>query len=322
MAPLNLAVVSTPDLPCLGLLSKLPKNVTVTIGNSEEELRDAFSKADVLLNGMGGGNLFRSLFPRAQSVRWVHSFAAGVEGILSPELINNPVPLTNARGVFAETLGEFVVAAALFFAKDLRRMVRSQSAGKWDQFDVDILFHQSMGIVGYGAIGRAAAKRAKALGMKVFATRRRPELLKGDPLVDQGFAIEQRAEMMAKADYVVATAPLTPATRGLIGEKEIAAMKPSGVIMNVGRGPVIDENALVEALQENRIRGAVLDVFDKEPLPADHPFWRLENVLLSPHCADHTPGWQEDAMEFFIENFHRFVNGEPLKNIVDKEAGY
>ncbi len=322
MGSLNLAVVSAPNLPYLALLSKLPKNVTVTVGSTEEELRDAFSKADVLLNGLGGGSLFRAMFPQAQAVRWVHSLAAGVEGVLSPELLKSPVPLTNARGVFAETLGEFVVAAALFFAKDLRRMVRSQAAGKWDQFDVEVLFQQSMAIVGYGAIGRSAAKRAKALGMKVFATRRRPELLDGDPLVDKGFAVEQRAEMMAQADYVVATAPLTPATHGLIGEKEIAAMKTSAVIMNVGRGPVIDEKALITALQENRIRGAALDVFDKEPLAADHPFWRLENVLLSPHCADHTPGWMEDAMEFFLENFQRFANGEPLKNIVDKEAGY
>jgi phosphoglycerate dehydrogenase-like enzyme len=115
---------------------------------------------------------------------------------------------------------------------------------------------------------------------------------------------------------------LTPSTRGLIGEKEIAAMKSSAVIMNVGRGPVIDEAALVKALEENRIRGAALDVFDKEPLPAGHPFWGMDQVLLSPHTADHTEGWLNDAMEFFIANVHRFVKGEPLQNIVDKQAGY
>ena len=236
--------------------------------------------------------------------------------------MNSPVPLTNARGVFAESLGEFVIAAALFFAKDLRRMVRSQEAGKWDQFDVEVLYRQSMAIVGYGEIGRAAAKRAKAIGMKVYATRRRAELLKDDPVIDEGFSPERMTEMIAKSDYVVAAAALTPESRGLIGEREIAAMKKTAVIMNVGRGPVINEAALVSALQENRIRGAALDVFDKEPLPAGHPFWTMKNVLLSPHCADHTEGWLNDAAGFFVENFHRFAKGEPLQNVVDKKAGY
>ena len=201
-------------------------------------------------------------------------------------------------------------------------MVRSQEAAKWDQFDVDVLYKQSMAIVGYGEIGRAAAKRAKALGMKVYATRRRPELMKDDPVVDEAFPPARRAEMMAKADYVVAAAALTPETRGLIGPEELAAMKPSGVIMNVGRGPVIDEPALVEALQQGRIRGAALDVFDVEPLPVGHPFWKMDNVLLSPHSADHTEGWLEDAMQFFVDNFHRFHKGEQLQNVVDKQAGY
>jgi phosphoglycerate dehydrogenase-like enzyme len=147
-------------------------------------------------------------------------------------------------------------------------------------------------------------------------------LLKGDPLVDEAFSPDARAEMIAKADYVAAAAALTPQTRGLIGEKEIDAMKPTAIIMNVGRGPVIDEAALVRALKENRIRGAALDVFDREPLPPDHPFWKMDQVLLSPHCADHTEGWLNDAMEFFISNFHRFAKGEPLQNIVDKKAGY
>jgi phosphoglycerate dehydrogenase-like enzyme len=319
---MKLAVISPSNLPHLSLLKRLPAGVDVTIGNTPEELAGAVANADVLMNGMGTGDTFRTVFPQAQRLRWVHSLSAGVENILTPELLASHVPLTNARGVFAESLGEFVIAAALFFAKDLGRMRRSQAAGKWDQFDVEVLYRQSMAIVGYGEIGRAVARRAKAMGMKVYATRRRPELLKDDPLVDEAFSSNARAEMMAKADYVIAAAALTPETRGLIGEKEIAAMKPSAVIMNVGRGPVIDEAALVKALQENRIRGAALDVFDKEPLASDHPFWKMDQVLLSPHTADHTEGWLNEATEFFIQNFHRFVKGEPLQNIVDKKAGY
>src|SRR4029077_5632175 len=127
---------------------------------------------------------------------------------------------------------------------------------------------------------------------------------------------------LGRCDYVVAAAPLTPDTRGLIGEAEFAAMKPNAVVINVGRGPVIDEEAMVRALSKGRIKGAALDVFDHEPLPEGHPFYRLENVLLSPHCADHTPDWLDRAMQFFIAQFERLQKGEPLMNVVDKKLGY
>ena len=323
MARTKLVVITTPTTPHLELLKRLPSDVEVVIGFTVDELRDAIADADVILNGMNKGDQIKELFPAAKKVRWVHSLSAGVENIMFPELIESPVPLTNARGVFAESLGEFVIAAALYFAKDFPRMLRSQARGKWDQFDVDVLYRQSMAIVGYGEIGRAAARRAKALGMKVFATRRRPELLNDDPLVDEGFSVDRRKEMIAKADYVVVAAAITPETRGLIGAEEFAVMKPTAVIMNVGRGPVIDEAAMIRALEAKTIRGAALDVFDTEPLPEGHPFWNPENnVLLSPHTADHIEGWLADAVSFFVENFGRFYRGEPLQNIVDKRAGY
>jgi phosphoglycerate dehydrogenase-like enzyme len=257
--------------------------------------------------------------PRA---RWIHSRAAGLDTVLFPALVESPVPLTNGRGVFSESLGEFAVTAALYFAKDLRRMIRSQEAGVWEQFDIEPLEGSTMGIVGYGDIGRAIAKRAKALGMKVLALRRRPQQSAGDPLVDTVYPPERKLDMLAACDYIAAAAPLTAETRGMIGEPEFLVMKKNAVIMNLGRGPVIDEKALVSALEEGRIKGAALDVFDREPLPAGHPFYRLKNVLLSPHCADHTPGWLEDAMRFFLQQFERFRNGEPLHNIVDKKSGY
>jgi phosphoglycerate dehydrogenase-like enzyme len=128
--------------------------------------------------------------------------------------------------------------------------------------------------------------------------------------------------MLRASDYVAAALPLTPATRGVIGAPELAVMKPSAVLINVGRGPAIDEAALIWALERRRIRGAALDVFEREPLPEGHAFYRLENVLLSPHCADHTAGWQEQSMELFLRNFDRFRKGEPLTNVVDKRQGY
>jgi phosphoglycerate dehydrogenase-like enzyme len=141
-------------------------------------------------------------------------------------------------------------------------------------------------------------------------------------LVAETYTPERRLEMMARCDYVVAAAPLTRETRGMIGEAEFAAMKPTAVVINVGRGPVIHEEAMIGALSNGRIKGAALDVFDHEPLPTGHPFYKLENVLLSPHCADHTPDWLDNAMKFFIEQYERFRKGEPLLNVVDKKLGY
>jgi phosphoglycerate dehydrogenase-like enzyme len=236
--------------------------------------------------------------------------------------VESPALLTNGSGVFSQSLGEFVLASALFFAKDFRRMIRNQEAGVWAPFDVEELSGQTMGIVGYGDIGRACARRAHAMGMKVLALRRRPELSQGDPFVDRTYSFDGLLEMLPQCDYVVAAAPLTPATRHLINDAALAVVKKTAVVMNVGRGPVIDEAALIRALESGRIRGAALDVFEVEPLPAESPLYKLQNVLLSPHCADHTMDWLEQAMKFFVENFRRFAAGEALKNVVDKRAGY
>jgi phosphoglycerate dehydrogenase-like enzyme len=180
-----------------------------------------------------------------------------------------------------------------------------------------------VGIVGYGDIGRAVATRVRALGMRVLGVKRHgPPARNDDPLAERIYGPEGLIEMISRSDYVVVAAPLTPETMGLIGEPEIAAMKPDAVLINVGRGPVIEEAALVKALSEKRIKGAALDVFDTEPLPEGHPFYKLENVLLSPHCADHTPDWLDQAMRFFLAQFERFRKGEPLRNVVDKKLGY
>ena len=179
-----------------------------------------------------------------------------------------------------------------------------------------------MGIVGYGDIGRAAAAQAKGLGMQVIALRRQPDKSRADSLVDEVMGQSDILELMRRSDYVVVAAPLTPDTRGLVGAAAIGAMKPSGVLINVGRGPVVDEAGLLAALRSKSIRGAALDVFDQEPLPQDHPFYAMDNLLLSPHCADHTQTWVDDAMRFFITNLGCFSRGEALANLVDKRLGY
>ncbi|MBI4877251.1 MAG: D-2-hydroxyacid dehydrogenase [Acidobacteria bacterium] len=322
MPELTLLAIDDPLAPYLKLLAQLPDGVRIIVGREAEFFESGIGEADVVFAGLNTAGLVRQLWPRAGRLRWIHSLAAGVEGFLFPELVESPIPLTNARGVFRRSLAEFALAAALHFAKDLRRMTRSQQAGVWDSFDVEELHGKTMGIAGYGEIGRAVAELARAFGMRVLALRRRPELCGADPLVDAAFRPDQRVEMIAQCDYLAVSSALTPQTRGLVGAAEIAAMKPGAVLINVGRGPVVDEAALVEALRAGRIRGAALDVFNTEPLPAGHPFYSLENVLLSAHCADHTPGWLEMAMQCFIGNFHRFTRGEALDNVVDKRQGY
>lgn len=321
MKKMKLVVIGDPNAPQMRLLKQLPKEVAVVISDRFDNLRAALPQADVVLNGGFHGVLFRQVFPFATKAQWVHNMSTGVETILSPEVIASSIPLTNGRGVFNSILAEFVMAAALYFAKDFRRMIRSQAAGKWDPFDTSAVRGKTLAIVGYGNLGRETAKLASVFGMNVVALRRQGGS-NTDSHVSAMYTRDRLHEMLAVCDYLAIAVPDTAGTKGMIGEAELNVMKSEAVVINIGRGPVIDEAALIRALESNRIKGAALDVFDQEPLPEGHPFYRLENVLLSPHCADHLPGWVDMAMNKFLENFERFWRGEPLQNIVDKKAGY
>jgi len=307
----------------LAMLEELPPETSIAVGNSAEAFERTAPNANVIFNWSGSPALLREVFPMCPRVQWVHTRSAGLDGVLFPELVAHPAPLTNGSGVFSPSLGEFALAAMLYFAKGFRRLVQNQIAGVWEQFDIEMISGKTLGIVGYGDIGRAVATRARALGMRILAVKRHgPPLYNVDPLVDRIYSPENRKEMLELCDYLVVATPLTAETRGLIGEEEFAAMKPQAVIINIGRGPVIDEAAMVRALSERRIRGAALDVYDREPLAEGHPFYKLDNVLLSPHSADHTHDWLDLGMRFFVEQFERFSKGEPLRNIVDKKLGY
>jgi phosphoglycerate dehydrogenase-like enzyme len=319
----TILVLADPDDPHIAKLRRRLTGPKLVVGKTIRELSQAASEAHILFNWTGSLPLFREVFALCRSLRWVHSRNVGVEKTLFPELIESNVPLTNGVGVFSPALGEFVLGAILYFAKDFRRMIRNQLAGRWEEFDVTPIAGQTLGIIGYGDIGREIAKRVRPMGMKVLAVRRRPSATRAsDQLVEKVYPPEQRLEMIPRCDYVVVAAPLTPETHGMVGETEISAMKPSSVIINVGRGPIISEEALVDALRNNRIKGAALDVFDQEPLPAGHSFYKLENVLLSPHTADHTPDWLDNSIELFLEQFVRYQKGEPLLNLVNKKLGY
>jgi len=310
-------VLASGDDPQFAMLNDLPHTVCGDVSSCAQ----AAKNATVILQWSGSRELLRALFGMGKKVRWIHSKAAGLDKLLFPELVESEILLTNGRGVFSPSLGEFVLAVILYFAKDLRRMIRNQMAAVWEPFDVEEISGKTVGILGYGDIGRAVATRVHAMGMRVLATKRHVPA-SADLLVERFYKPEERREMMARCDYIVATAPLTEETRHMISDAEFAVMKSTAVVINVGRGPVIDEPALLRALTTKRIKGAGLDVFEHEPLPAGSLLYKLENVLLSPHCADHTADWQDQAMRFFLAQYARFEMGEPLENVVNKRLGY
>jgi phosphoglycerate dehydrogenase-like enzyme len=326
MAKPNVFVVCPPDHYVLRNLAPLREAAHIHVANEVASVEEHAKDAEIILySGLAGKAVsLREVWPYAKKVRWIHSLSAGVENVLFPELIDSAAIVTNARGVFKRSLAEFVVLGMLYFYKRVRRLVESQQAHKWDDFLVEWLPGKIIGIVGYGEIGRECAMLAKAVGVKVYATRRNVERSANDPILERVFAPARLREMLSEADVVVAAAPLTPQTRHMISEAEFNVMKSSAIVMNVGRGPVIDEAALIRALQSKKIAGAALDVFEVEPLPPDHPFYEMENVLLSPHCTDRTrdPDWLDLSMQCFVENFWRYTRGEQLENVVDKKAGY
>ena len=288
---------------------------------SDRSAGTAGRDAVAILHWSGTREMLREAFLQCAHLRWVHSRWAGLDSLLFPELVNSDVVLTNGKGVFSQSLGEFALTAILYFAKDLPRMRRNQLARTWAPFDVEMIADKVLGIVGYGDIGRAAATRAHALGMRILAARRHPPA-DSDALVERYYGMAELHEMLPNCDYIVIAAPLTEETRHMISSAEFAVMKPQAVVINVGRGAVVDEEALVRALREERIRGAGLDVFEREPLPEQSALWAMDNVLVSPHCADHTASWTQDAMRFFLEQHSRFEKNEPLLNPVNKRLGY
>lgn len=317
----KLLVIADPSAPYLKPLARVPAHMRVLVTDDPVKLSQAAPDADAILFAATKPPLLAGILPLAANTRWIHSLWTGVEAILTPEMVAHPATLTNGRGVFRWPLADWAMAAMLHFSFDLGRVIRQQQAGVWEPFLSNTVEGKTLGIVGYGSIGSAAATRAKGFGMKIAALRRKSGAAE-DGLVDQRYGPAQLHDLIGTSDYLLLATPVTPETRGMIGAAEIAAMKPSAVLINIGRGPVVDEAALIQALESGRIRGAALDVFTVEPLPAGHPFYRMTNVLLSPHTADRVEGFLGPPFEVFLENLERFLKGEPLEYLVDKHAGY
>lgn len=276
---------------------------------------------DVLVSSvrLGHGGV-RTLLAGWPSVRWLHLMSAGADSARIPPVLERDVLVTRTRGQHGPAVAEFAMAQVLAGAKSLRLLLERQARKEWVDFDPDVLTERTLVIVGYGEIGHEVARRARAFDLHVIGVRRAPRT---DDLADRVVGPEALHEVLGQADYVVLTAPSTPETRHMIGRAEIQAMAEHAYLVNVGRGSLIDEQALDDLLREGAIAGAFLDTFEKEPLPPSSPLWDNPRVVVTPHAAGLRGSTFTGArMEQFLDNVQRFANGEPLNNLVNMGLGY
>jgi phosphoglycerate dehydrogenase-like enzyme len=282
-------------------------------------------KADVYL----GFGIPRPLYLAAKRLRWVHSAAAGVGNALYAEMLAGDVILTNSAGVHAIPIAEYIVAGVLYFFRGLDISVEQQRRSEWNKLPFvgeESPLREVGGacvlIVGTGGIGSEAARRLSALGGRCVGVRRRTSLGAPDGF-ERVISFESIDAELPSADVVVLAAPLTEYTNGILSERRLDLLRPSAIVVNVARGALVDETALIERLRSGRIRGAALDVFQEEPLASDSPLWQLRSALVTPHVSPVSPGrfWARE-LDLFLDNWRRFVRGEPLRNLVDKQAGY
>ncbi len=272
---------------------------------------------------------------RAKKLRWAHSTFAGVDKSLFPELVDSDVILTRSGGTASIGIAEQVMGSLVYFARGMDLAVAAQAKRQWVRDQVgnvaDELFGATLGILGLGDIGCEIGRRAKAFGMRVVGLRRGEPAGRPGPraaegaereYVDEVYGPDGLAALLGEAKYVVLALPLTPETHHLMGTDQFAAMRDGAVLVNIGRGSLVDEPALARALVEGKLRGAALDVFEVEPLPADSPLWAFSNVLITPHTAGMNPSYLDRATDILCRNLHHLLNGEPLENVVDKKAGY
>ncbi len=302
---------------------------------SPEGLADApLEEVEVLLRGWLAADAFDRLLARAPRLTWVHSASAGVERALTPAAMERGIVITNARGVFSRPIAEYVLMMILAVSRRLPQLLELQRERTWQPLEGAELRDVTVGIVGLGSIGRAVGALATAFGCRVIAIRRRsaagteaaaPDAESGslgELMLDRVLGPEGLAELLGESDFVVLAAPLTPETEGMIDGDALAAMKPGSWLINVARGRLVDERALLRALSEGPMGGAVLDTFADEPLQAASPFYQLPNVIVTPHTSWSSGRVLDRSVELFCDNLRRFAAGEPLLNVVDPSAGY
>lgn len=307
------------------LKSKLYKKNGITflqIGN-DDDLKTKIDSLDILVAYKINEKIFSH---SSKTLKWVHLGSAGIEQSLFPEILKSKTIITNASGIHAGPVSEFVMGMILYFSKQFLGCEKFKSNQKWAQWELARktiqLKNKTIGIIGFGEIGKSIAQKAKAFDMKVIATRRLQKKIENKKIVDELIPLSELTYLLKNSDYIVVACPLTPLTNGMISKAELGKMKSSAFIINIARGAIIDESALIHALKENKIAGAGLDVFENEPLDKDNPLFELDNVFLSPHISGNFPEYQHDVVVQFAENLNRYLSGKSLKNRVCKKRLY
>ncbi len=301
-------------------IAAIASDAELRFADCDEALAEALPGAEILLGwDFSEANLCRA-WSHVDRLRWIHWTGAGVDAVLFPELVESDVILTNSRGIFDRAMAEYVLGLILCFAKRFPETTRLQGQRRWQHRLGELIIGRRALIVGVGSIGRAIARLLASAGLQVEGVGRRARARDDDFVV-----VHPREDLNAalpEADYVVIVVPLTAETRGLFGSAQLDAMKPTACLINVARGALLDESALVEALGKGRIAGVALDVTAIEPLPGDSPLWSMPEVIISPHMSGDYVGYQNVVVSAFIDNFRRFRAGLPLLNVVDKAAGF
>lgn len=313
----KLVIVSRLDPPLQALLEEeFPQVRVVDCHHQRERVADEIRDAEIVYGRVTPGE-----FAQAQRLRFIQHSAMGVEAFYFPELTASEVQLANAKGIWTVPVAEHVMALMLALFRKLPETVAKQRAAQWgvDDGNPRLLREATVGCLGTGSIGRRVAELCRAFGARPIGCSRtgRPH-----PLFEVVYGADKLRGFMGSCDVVVNSLPVTPDTVKLVNAEVLGWMRPDAFFINVGRGGTVDEAALIEALQAGRLAGAGLDVFEEEPLPPASPLWGLPNVLVTPHFAGNRQGWQEAVFELLRENLRRYFAGEPLLNLVDKEAGY
>jgi len=283
---------------------------------AESRLTPLLQEAEILYTAWVPPNLLQ----RSPRLRWVHFFPHGID-FIQGDILENHVTVTTGQGAHAAVLAEHVMTLVLMLAKQAPRFMRQQAECQWRRFYVTDLSRSTLGLIGLGSIGQRVAQYARSFGMRVIATRR--TLTKESiPEIDELVPRDRLEYLLKESDFVVLTLPLTSATRNFIGEKELRMMKPSAFLINISRGGLVDESALIRALREQRLAGAGLDAFQVEPLPPENPLWRMDGVIITPHIGGLSPYLVENANRLFMENLRRYLTGKPLLNVFDRNRGY
>jgi phosphoglycerate dehydrogenase-like enzyme len=294
-------------------LIRLPsRSFSVHVASTPEEAAGPAAEAEIFYCW----GLPRRFLGQAKRLRWIQCMGAGVERLLVPELPAQ-VRITRAAGIFGPWMAEYSVGWCLWVTQRMRGFMASQRTRRWEPVDPIPLRGQTLCVVGLGDIGRHIARAGRALGMRVVGVTRSG---RGPREAERVYRTTARRSALARADFVVLTLPLCDDTRGLLGAAELGAMKTSAWLINIARGPIVDEAALLDALRGGRLGGAVLDVFDTEPLPSDHPFWGMDNVVVTPHISG--PSTPREIGPIFADNLRRYVAGRPLRHQVDRTRGY